>query len=235
MVQLHGIAAVVIDIEGTTSRAGFIYDVLFPYSRAHLTEWVATHRDTNVVREITEQAAALLSVEELSETDLIAALLAWIDTDTKAAPLKTAQGEIWAEGYARGELHSHLFDDVAPAMRAWHATGQRLFIYSSGSRKAQQSWFAHSPAGDLTKILCGYFDINNAGPKRESQSYLNIAAAIELPPSQILFVSDVAEELAAATAAGWTTVGLSRDGEPYADNTPAEFTWVSSFADITLS
>lgn len=235
MVTLNGISAVVIDIEGTTSRAGFIYDVLFPYSRAHMAEWIAANCDTDIVHEISAQTRQLLSLDELSEEELVSALIAWIDSDTKAAPLKTAQGEIWAEGYARGELKSQLFDDVAPALHAWHEAGLALYIYSSGSTKAQQSWFANSPTGDLTEILRGYFDINNAGPKREATSYEAIASAIAHPASQILFLSDVAEELAAAHAAGWQTVGLSRDGEPYVHNTPAEFTWVNSFADINLS
>jgi enolase-phosphatase E1 len=235
VVTLHGISAVVIDIEGTTSRAGFIYDVLFPYSRARMADWIGAHRDSDVVREISAQTRELLSVGDLSEADLVAALVAWIDSDTKAAPLKTAQGEIWAEGYSRGELKSQLFDDVAPALHAWHDAGLALYIYSSGSTKAQQNWFANSPAGDLTAILSGYFDINTAGPKRESASYVAIAEAIAQPAPRIVFLSDAAEELAAATAAGWQTVGLSRDGEPYAHNTPAEFTWVNSFADINLS
>ena len=225
MPTTHNVDAIVIDIEGTTSKAGFIFDVLFPYSRQRLDQWIERNAST----------AELIGRKDLSDTELAETLRAWIDEDRKAAPLKTIQGEIWAEGYAAGDLQSHLFGDVAPALTAWHQRGLKLFIYSSGSTKAQQSWFGNSPAGDLTTLLSGYFDITNAGPKREASSYRSIADAISIDPSRILFLSDVAEELAAAHESGWQVVGLSRAGEPYADNTPAEFTWVNSFNEIEIA
>jgi len=50
------------------------------------------------------------------------------------------------------------------------------------------------------------------GGKREAESYRKIAAAINLPPQDILFLSDIKEELDAATTAGMQTVWLVRDG-----------------------
>jgi len=36
----HQIQAIVLDIEGTTTPIGFVYDVLFPFARAHLREYL---------------------------------------------------------------------------------------------------------------------------------------------------------------------------------------------------
>ena len=44
------IKAVVTDIEGTTSSIRFVHDVLFPYARAHMAEFVRCHaEDPHVV------------------------------------------------------------------------------------------------------------------------------------------------------------------------------------------
>jgi len=161
-----------------------------------------------------------------------AQLIRWIDDDVKAAPLKTIQGLIWEEGYARGELTSHMFDDVPPALRAWKEAGLVLAVYSSGSVAAQQALVANAPQGDLRPLFTGYFDITTAGAKREPSSYRRIAVSLGIDPAQLLFLSDVQAELDAARVAGWQTVGLLREGETQATAT-AEPT-VASFDDIEV-
>ena len=66
-------------------------------------------------------------------------------------------------------------------------------------------------AGDLGPLFSGYFD-TTSGPKRESASYARIAGAIGLPAAEILFLSDVVQELDAARDAGMRTLGLAREG-----------------------
>ena len=65
----------------------------------------------------------------------------------KATPLKTLQGQIWAAGFAAGELAAHVFADVAPRLRAWHAAGVAIAVYSSGSVASQRAWFEHTNDG----------------------------------------------------------------------------------------
>jgi enolase-phosphatase E1 len=85
-----------------------------------------------------------------------------------------------------------------------------LYVYSSGSVAAQELLFRHSDAGDLTPLFSGYFD-TRIGHKRESGAYAAIAARIGVPAEDILFLSDVAEELDAAATAGMQTLQLVRD------------------------
>ncbi|HXS86637.1 MAG TPA: acireductone synthase, partial [Mycobacterium sp.] len=154
-------------------------------------------------------------------------LCGWLDSDVKAAPLKAAQGLVCAEGFRNGELHGEFFDDVPPALAAWRADGIRLYVYSSGSVRNQQDWFAYARGGELASLISDWFDLANAGAKRDSSSYDAIAAAIDTTPDQILFLSDHPDELDAAAAAGWSVVGIVRPGEPNSPRPP--HSWVSSF------
>src|SRR5262249_19213064 len=143
------ITAVVTDIEGTTTSLAFVREVLFPYARQRLPAFVRARRaEPAVAAQLTEvqrlQGRAL-DVDELVET-----LLQWSDADAKVTPLKALQGAIWADGYAKGELVGHVYDDAAANLRAWHLAGVRLFVFSSGSVSSQQLLFRHSRAGDLT-------------------------------------------------------------------------------------
>ncbi|RZA33838.1 MAG: acireductone synthase, partial [Lysobacteraceae bacterium] len=67
----------------------------------------------------------------------------------------------------------------------------------------------HSEAGDLTGLFSGWFD-TEIGGKRDAGSYEAIAARLGVDPTEILFLSDVVEELDAARIAGMQTVLVDR-------------------------
>lgn len=231
-VQIEPVCAIVMDIEGTTSSARHVYEVLFPYARAAMATWVEQHGEEPVTREVIAEVAEQLGVELTDTAAIVAQLIQWIDDDVKAAPLKTLQGLIWQEGYSRGELTSHMFDDVPPTLRTWHTAGIPLVIYSSGSVAAQKALFAHAPDGDLDSLIDANFDITTAGPKRERDSYTRIARALNAQPEQLLFLSDIQDELDAARSAGWQVVGVLREGETQATASGAPL--ISSFTELEL-
>ena len=193
---------VLTDIEGTTTAIAFVHATLFPFAQAALGEFLARHH------EVPEVAAILREVPAPAE----ATLRGWMADDVKATPLKALQGIIWRQGYADGRLRGHLWPDVAPALRAWHAGGTGLAVYSSGSEEAQRLLFGFSEAGDLAPLFRGFFD-TGMGRKREAASYRGIAEALALPAAEILFLSDVAEELDAAVACGMAACQLVRAGD----------------------
>ena len=192
------------DIEGTTSAIAFVKEVLFPFAQAELDAFLDAHGAEPAVAALLEDVRAAAPGE-----DPRAALRRWMAQDAKVTPLKTLQGLIWQAGYADGRLKGHLWPDVAPCLRAWAKAGIRLAVYSSGSVGAQKLLFGHSEAGDLTPMFAGFFD-TKVGAKREAASYATIAAGMNLPAREILFLSDVAEELDAAAAAGLRTCQLVR-------------------------
>jgi len=205
------IKAILTDIEGTTSAVSFVFDVLFPYAAKHLPAFV---RQQAGRADVAEQLAAVRRDSHEPDADVervVEILLGWIAEDRKATPLKALQGMVWEQGYQAGQLQGHVYPDAVEALKRWHQDGLQLFVYSSGSIQAQQLIFGCSVAGDLTPLFSGYFD-TTSGPKREAQSYVNITQAINLEAGQILFLSDIVEELDAARAAGMATCGLAREG-----------------------
>lgn len=206
---MTAIRAIVTDIEGTTSSISFVKDVLFPYARKRLPAFIETHADDPEVRHWLHEAAKEAGLIEASRQEVIELLVRWIDEDRKSTALKALQGMIWKEGYESGEYRAHLYPDVASRLRAWREEGMRLYVYSSGSVPAQKLFFRYSEYGDLTPVFAGYFD-TETGPKRETTSYQRIVAAIGERPENVLFLSDIVEELDAAKAAGLHTGWLVR-------------------------
>ncbi|MEU5956612.1 acireductone synthase [Streptomyces sp. NPDC047525] len=211
--------AVVLDIEGTTSATGFVVDVLYPYARERFGALLASRGDEPEVARAVAQVRELAGEPGADAARVEQILGAWVDADRKATPLKTLQGILWAEGFARGELVSHFYPEVIGVLRGWAADGDgggvRLYVYSSGSVSAQRAWFTYSPEGSLMELVSGFYDTENAGPKQEPDSYRAISAAVGVDPGRTLFLSDRLGELDAARDAGWRTVGVRRAGEPY--------------------
>ena len=201
--------AILTDIEGTTSSISFVKDVLFPYARAHLPNYVAAHGAEPAVRRWLDATADDAGLSHGDDAAIVATLQRWIDEDRKATPLKALQGLIWADGYAGGAYRAHVYPEVAARLAAWKAQGLTLYVYSSGSVAAQKLFFGYSEAGDLTPLFSGYYD-TEIGGKRDAASYARIAADIGVAPGEILFLSDIVEELDAARAAGLATTWLCR-------------------------
>lgn len=202
---------ILLDIEGTTTPIDFVYQVLFPFARRRIDNYLSEHwseeyvqHDLTLLRE--EHAAdsqqGLNLPSHKTELESLTGYIHWLmDRDRKSTPLKLLQGKIWQEGYESGELQGQLFDDVPIALNRWRQEGKQTYIYSSGSVLAQKLLFAHTTAGDLTSLLSGYFD-TAIGVKTEVGSYRRIAASIQQSPETILFVSDVVAELNAASETG---------------------------------
>lgn len=227
------IRALLTDIEGTTSSISFVKDVLFPYARRALPAFVREHgREPEVRRWL--DAVATENGGVCSDDTIVEILQGWIDEDRKHTALKALQGMVWNAGYRNADFTAHMYPDAAEALREWHAAGLPINVYSSGSVPAQKLFFAHSDAGDLTHLVSNWFD-TEVGGKREAASYARIAGTIGAAPGDVLFLSDVVEELDAAREAGMQTVLLDRR-EDYAQPRTGEATHghrrVESFADV---
>jgi enolase-phosphatase E1 len=196
------------DIEGTTSSISFVKDVLFPYARRALPGFVREHGQASEVRRWLD-AVATEHGAVCSDEVIVEILQGWIDEDRKHTALKALQGLIWSDGYRGADFTAHIYPDAAAALRDWHAAGLPLAVYSSGSVPAQKLFFGHTDAGDLTSLFEGWFD-TEVGHKREAGSYTEIARRLGRLPEDILFLSDVVEELDAAREAGLRTVLVDR-------------------------
>jgi enolase-phosphatase E1 len=222
--------AVLTDIEGTTTSLSFVKDVLFPWSRSHLRDFVRAHREEPAVRAVLDDVRAI-EPAALGTDEIIAVLDRWILEDRKVTPLKALQGIMWRSGYENGELVAHVYDDAVAALRAWHARGIPLYVYSSGSVDAQKLLFGHTSYGDLTPLFSGFFD-TTTGSKLDAASYRSIASKVALPPADILFLSDNGAELDAAQLAGMQTSWVDRGGAQPMPHAKNDHGCVSTFAEI---
>jgi enolase-phosphatase E1 len=134
-----------------------------------------------------------------------------MDRDRKSTALKALQGRIWRDGYESGALVSEVYPDVPPTLTRFREADIGVAIYSSGSVLAQHLLFAHTNAGDLRPLISAWFDTTTGG-KKEAVSYARIASELRLEPREVLFVSDVAEELDAAKQAGMDVALCVRPG-----------------------
>jgi enolase-phosphatase E1 len=215
------------DVEGTTTSISFVHDVLFPYSQRNLASFLkekgATAEVTGILdsvkKTVREESGKAIATSGCSDV-----LGEWIKADRKHPALKQLQGLIWQRGFESGELKGHVYPDVPKAFARWKQAGIRLGIYSSGSALAQRLIFRHSTEGDLSSFLEGYFD-TEVGPKREQKSYENIAMALRIPAADVLFLSDIPEELAAAAACGCAVKQLVREAKA----PPSSFEKIPSF------
>lgn len=223
------------DIEGTTSSISFVKDILFPYARRELPRFIRDHGHEPEVRHwldvVATEHGAICDDAVIAET-----LQGWIDQDRKHTALKALQGMIWMDGYRSHDFTAHMYADVAPQLKAWHAAGHRLAVYSSGSVPAQKLLFGNSDAGDLSALFSDFFD-TEVGQKRDADSYRLIADSLNRSPGDILFLSDVVEELDAARDAGMRTALLDRRDdypEPRSNTVANGHRRVESFAEINL-
>lgn len=239
------VTALLLDIEGTTTPIDFVYNVLFPYARTHVRDYLAANLSLPAVGadiaglydENAEDARRGLDppvlerpVEKVS-LDAVEAYVRWLmERDRKTTALKSIQGKIWDGGYRSGELRSQVFEDVPRAFKRWPERGKAICIYSAGSVLAQKLLFANTEAGDLTPFIGGYFD-TNIGAKKDSESYRRIASELKLESSAVLFISDVTDELDAAASAGFETLLCVRPGN-HPQSPATTHTIVNTFDEI---
>ena len=219
---------ILMDIEGTTSSISFVHETLFPYAKEKMLDFIRLNKEVPEVQDILTKLCA----EQASGLSLPAAaelFNKWIDEDKKHGLLKKIQGLIWKEGFESGELKGHLYPEVASVLKDWKGQGIKLGIYSSGSVEAQKLLFKYSIEGDLTDLLSCYFD-TGVGHKREVDSYKNIIKELDVEASEVLFLSDISEELDAAKSAGFKVTQLFREGIPATKTHPH----VTSFSELEI-
>ncbi len=217
-----------LDIEGTISSLSYVKEVMFPYSKSKLKSFLKENAQKEEIRSLLkrleEKVGRSLSVEEAAEI-----FEDWIEKDLKEPILKELQGHIWEIGFKSGELMGHIYEDAYEKIREWRSKGYKIYIYSSGSVKAQKLFFGNTKYGDLTKLFDGFFD-TSIGSKREKDSYIAIAKTLGLKPEDFLFLSDVEEELDSASLAGMKTIKVDR----YNSGDVSKHRVVKSFFEVEL-
>lgn len=240
------ITTLLLDIEGTTTPISFVYDVLFPYARSRVGQFLYQHQNDPEIQDAlrslesenrAEMADDVPSLANSPRQDFVrkaAGYCLWLmSRDRKSTPLKIIQGRIWEQGFRSGELRGEVFPDVPDAFRRWQSENRRIAIYSSGSVLAQQLLFGHSKYGDLTAYISFFFD-TEVGPKRAVKSYLRISQELKCRTEEILFVSDMLEEIHAARQAVFQTALSIRPGNVAINTTDVPGLIIHSFDELLV-
>ncbi|XP_046971689.1 enolase-phosphatase E1 [Vanessa cardui] len=243
-----------LDIEGTTTSISFVKDKLFPYAEENVKQFLESEWENGDVKEVVTALRKLaledkeksveglvpIPGEDASKEDQIEGLVKnvkWqMSSDRKVGPLKQLQGLIWKQGYDKGDIKGHVYDDVSSALEQWHSVdGQKIYIYSSGSVQAQKLLFGQSLAGDLLKYIDGHFD-TAVGAKQESASYTSIVEKVGCDATDILFLTDIDKEAEAAKSAGLCVALVSREGNaPLSTEATEAFAVIHSFTQLSVS
>ena len=235
-----------LDIEGTTCPVSFVSEILFPFAKQELSNFIKHHWNNNTqnraIQDANKEWSDDQSIESLllkkhadrqqaHEADgLIQYLKHLISIDKKSTALKDLQGKIWEYGYSKGELKAELFPETAACLHQWHEQGLTLSVYSSGSIHSQQLLYRYSSEGNLESLFSYWFD-THTGPKKSTDSYTRIAYQLNSAPENIWFVSDNGAECDAAQAAGMNTLFSLRDGNP--DRDPKDHTVIQSLHEVS--
>ncbi|KAL4715927.1 hypothetical protein ACJJTC_013227 [Scirpophaga incertulas] len=243
-----------LDIEGTTTSISFVKDKLFPYAKENVKQFLDSQWDSDDVKKVVIALRKLAIEDQEKSVDGVVSIpcedatkeeqiegvvnnVKWqMASDRKAGPLKLLQGLIWRQGYDKGDIKGHVYDDVLPAMQQWRsAEGKKIYIYSSGSVEAQKLLFGQSIAGDLLSHIDGHFD-TEVGAKQEAASYANIVEKVGCQSEEILFLTDIAKEAEAARTSGLNVVLVSREGNsPLPEEAAAAFPVIHSLEQLAAT
>ncbi|KAM9455411.1 enolase-phosphatase E1 [Clarias gariepinus] len=251
----ENVSVILLDIEGTTTPITFVKDVLFPYIKEHLEEYLGAHweedeckQDVQLLKKQTEEdlkqnrACPVHAVDQTVHTDeekaireVVDSVLWQMDADRKTTALKQLQGHMWRAAYVSGRIKGEVYQDVVPTIRRWKQDGLKVYIYSSGSIEAQKLLFGYSVQGDLLDLFDGHFD-TNIGAKVESKSYEKIAERIGCSPEEIMFLTDVTREAKAAEDAGVNVAVVVRPGNmELTEEERSHYTTITTFNQLKLS
>lgn len=209
-----------LDIEGTICSILFVRDVLYPYFMERFESImdqlsfplipVEPHSDIDLINNIVAQFP-----ENDSKSVVISHIKELVANDVKDPILKSFQGFVWKLGYEKGDITAPIYPDAIKLIKQFTET-KKIYIYSSGSVKAQKLLFNYVKDGDkvtdMNGYLSGYFDITTSGFKQELTSYTKILQDIGCKGEEVLFLSDNVKEVVAAKQANMRSVIVDRPG-----------------------
>ncbi|CUM63769.1 uncharacterized protein PRCAT00001353001 [Priceomyces carsonii] len=235
--------AVILDIEGTICPIAFVKETLFPYflkKAPKVLKNLSYPLKSDTADKYTNVLCQFPLESIVSYDKLISHIENLVKNDIKDHVLKSFQGLIWQHGYDQGELTAPIYDDAIEFIMALKRKSKKIYIYSSGSIKAQLLLFKHVKRGDevldMTDYLSGYFDLVTIGNKYEGSSYSKILKEInyENKAKDVLFLTDNIHEADAAISAGMQSKIVYRLGNPALDEESKKFDVIYSLDELKI-
>ncbi len=253
---------ILLDIEGTTSAISFVYDVLFPFARAELREYLHANWRSKEVEKAIDYLASDLGHATAEQWFKSAAVqqadldcVGDSDRETDKAHQKAHQEMVAAEieRLMNADVKSTGLKELQGLIWAvGYAQGKLSSHVFDDVTPALKDW---KHAGiDLRIFSSGSINAQKVffkhtkdgalseylsgyydtttGPKREASSYKLIANDAGFALGDVLFLSDVEPELQAAHDAGMQVALVVRPGNSTLDS--EKFPVITSFDQISL-
>ncbi len=205
---------ILIDNIGTVSSSDFMPKVLLPYAKENLADYIYNHIHTNYLWQYLAEAKKTITIEdgvEPTNGELIDTLIYWIDTERQHPAVQFLQAEIWKKGYATGQYHGHVYEDVPTNLKKWRKANISIGVYSAKSPDEVQMMLEYTRYGNLNPYLTDYFS-NEIGEKYETYTYQKIVRILGINAKNILFLSNSESALNIAKSTGMQTLQLLRPG-----------------------
>nr|AGT02559.1 acireductone synthase [Herpetomonas muscarum] len=222
-----------LDMEGTVAPMSYSRKVMFPQLIAHIEDFVESNypnlaAESQYLKPACARSAELKKAveEDMADNYTNAALTAKAkqllsahmreETEKMSVMpyVKQFQGDAWADWVARqdAKVKTRVFSDFVEFVKERGARGaqdvSRVFMYSTGSIKAQETLLSHTQAGNLLPFVSGLIDCSMVGSKLAPGSYSkirsHISAVTGLPKDRlrVIFCTDNPSEASAADTSG---------------------------------
>lgn len=131
--------------------------------------------------------------------DVIASVIAFMEWQYARGrsnrATKSLENMLMDDGFERRLLKLTVYDDVAPALSSWHASGCKIFVDCPHLTSEEgKLYMQHTSSGDLSQFVEGFFGNDKTFMTTEAQaSYRNILASIAIPIPDLLFITHIGQ------------------------------------------
>ena len=131
--------------------------------------------------------------------DIIASVIAFMEWQYARGrsnrATKSLENMLMQDGIERGLLKLAIYDDVAQALKAWHASGCKIFVDCPHlTTEEGRLYMQHTNQGDMAKLIEGFFGNDKTFMTTEAEtSYRNILTSIGIPIPDLLFITHIGQ------------------------------------------
>jgi enolase-phosphatase E1 len=131
-------------------------------------------------------------------------------------PLIQLKSIIIGNGLAKGEITTHVYDDIPTVFESWTTKhGIKVYLLSTAPVEGQLAFFAHTIKGDLTHYITNGISTTHpliAVNTSDPINYRNMAKKIiQEEADNILFLTDKVKEAQALQKMSFSVVLIKRD------------------------
>lgn len=212
LIKVYQPKGILIQMFGLMAPERWREETGLPYVKANLKEFLSRKKKDGKVlirieglRSIARQnaeiddTAPLIEEDTANPDDIINTLITFLEWQyvrgRSNRATKSLENMLMDDGIERGLLKLTIYDDVAPALAAWHKSGCKIFVDCPHLTSEEgRLYMQHTNLGDMAGMIEGFFGNDKTFMTSEAEaSYRNILAAIGIPIPDLLFITHIGQ------------------------------------------